>query len=170
MVTLLIEDHGLSKLLSHSLVQDLSFTNKLAFKILYPKHFFLTRGNHETLTMNRMYGFEGEVTAKYNKKMFDLFTEVFCHLPLAVVLNKKIFICHGGLFSKDGITLDDIKKVNRVRQPPDEGIMCELLWSDPQPQHGRSPNKRGVGVAFGPDVTKKWLKANNLGTFLSVSF
>ena len=27
--------------------------------------------------------------------------------------------------------------------------MCELLWSDPQPQPGRSPSKRGVGVGFG---------------------
>lgn len=27
--------------------------------------------------------------------------------------------------------------------------MCEMLWSDPQPQQGRSPSKRGVGVAFG---------------------
>ena len=27
--------------------------------------------------------------------------------------------------------------------------MCELLWSDPQAEPGRSPSKRGVGVAFG---------------------
>ena len=27
--------------------------------------------------------------------------------------------------------------------------MCELLWSDPQAENGRSPSKRGVGVAFG---------------------
>jgi predicted amidohydrolase YtcJ len=27
--------------------------------------------------------------------------------------------------------------------------MCELLWSDPQAELGRSPSKRGVGVAFG---------------------
>ena len=35
------------------------------------------------------------------------------------------------------------------REPPGEGLMCELLWSDPQPQPGRSPSKRGVGVGFG---------------------
>ncbi len=27
--------------------------------------------------------------------------------------------------------------------------MCELLWSDPQAEPGRSPSKRGVGVGFG---------------------
>ena len=44
---------------------------------------------------------------------------------------------HGGLFSKDDIKLDDIRAVDRCRQPPEEGIMCELLWSDPQPMYGR---------------------------------
>lgn len=40
--------------------------------------------------------------------------------------------------------------------------MCDLLWSDPQPQEGRAPSKRGVGVQFGPDVTENFLKLNNL--------
>ena len=55
---------------------------------------------------------------------------------------------HGGLFNSDDVSLDDIRKINRNRQPPDEGetlyshcvlcdigtvgLMCELLWSDPQ--------------------------------------
>ncbi|KAM7299415.1 serine/threonine-protein phosphatase 5 [Ixodes scapularis] len=42
------------------------------------------------------------------------------------------------------------------------GIMCELLWSDPQPQEGRSPSKRGVGIHFGPDVTRRFLDRNGL--------
>ena len=42
------------------------------------------------------------------------------------------------------------------------GIMCELLWSDPQPQCGRSQSKRGVGTQFGPDVTKRFLQKNKL--------
>ncbi|KAL0311475.1 UNVERIFIED_CONTAM: Serine/threonine-protein phosphatase 5 [Sesamum angustifolium] len=40
--------------------------------------------------------------------------------------------------------------------------MCELLWSDPQPQLGRGPSKRGVGLSFGADVTKRFLQDNNL--------
>lgn len=58
--------------------------------------------------------------------------------------------------------MDDIKNTDRNRQPPDEGIMCELLWSDPQPMFGRSPSKRGVGCQFGPDVTRKFLERNKL--------
>ncbi|KAB0398599.1 hypothetical protein E2I00_009953, partial [Balaenoptera physalus] len=70
------------------------------FKLLYPDHFHLLRGNHETDNMNQIYGFEGP--------------------------------------------------------------MCDLLWSDPQPQNGRSVSKRGVSCQFGPDVTKAFLEENNL--------
>ncbi|KAF5811754.1 putative protein-serine/threonine phosphatase [Helianthus annuus] len=40
--------------------------------------------------------------------------------------------------------------------------MCEILWSGPQPNPGRGPSKRGVGLPFGGDVTKRLLKDNNL--------
>lgn len=40
--------------------------------------------------------------------------------------------------------------------------MCELLWSDPHPGEGRTPSKRGVGVAFGSDVTRSFLQSNKL--------
>ena len=40
--------------------------------------------------------------------------------------------------------------------------MSDLLWSDPQPFPGRSPSKRGVGLNFGPDVTERFLNANDL--------
>nr|AZT88974.1 serine/threonine-protein phosphatase 5 [Periplaneta americana] len=132
------------------------------FKLLYPEHFFMSRGNHESQTMNQMYGFEGEVKAKYTAQMSELFTEVYNWLPLAHCLNGRILVMHGGLFSRDDVTLEEIKEIDRNRQPPEEGLMCELLWSDPQPQVGRAPSKRGVGVQFGPDVTKKFLELNGL--------
>ncbi|KAI1285321.1 Serine/threonine-protein phosphatase 5 [Halotydeus destructor] len=132
------------------------------FKLLFPNHFFMARGNHESQTMNQMYGFEGEVKAKYSVQMYDLFAEVFNLLPLTHCINKRVLVMHGGIFSKDTITLEDIRLTDRNRQPPDEGIMCELLWSDPMPQQGRAPSKRGVGVQFGPDVTETFCKLNSL--------
>ncbi|XP_072929717.1 serine/threonine-protein phosphatase 5 [Epargyreus clarus] len=133
-----------------------------SFKLLYPNHFYMSRGNHETLDMNRMYGFRGEVTSKYTSQMADLFTEVYNWLPLAHCINNRVLVMHGGLFSKDDVTLDDIRSVDRNKQPPEDGIMCELLWSDPQPMNGRAPSKRGVGCQFGPDVTANFLQRNGL--------
>ncbi|GAB5591058.1 Palmitoyl-protein thioesterase 1 [Umbelopsis nana] len=135
-----------------------------AFKWLYPNNLYLARGNHETDNMNKIYGFEGEVKAKFSETMFKLFSETFNALPLAHVIKNKILVVHGGLFSKDDVTLDDIRQIDRLsqRQPGTEGLMCELLWSDPQPENGRGASKRGVGIQFGPDVTKRFLDHNGL--------
>lgn len=132
------------------------------FKVLYPKHFYLSRGNHESHSMNQVYGFAEEVKTKYSYQMYNLFAEVFNQVPLCHLLNKRVLAMHGGLFSEDGITLDDIRKVDRIRQPPNDGIMCELLWSDPMVSPGRTPSHRGVGVHFGPDVTQAFCERNNL--------
>ncbi|KAI3937676.1 hypothetical protein MKW98_028018 [Papaver atlanticum] len=133
-----------------------------AFKCMSPSGIHLARGNHESKNMNKIYGFEGEVKSKLSEAFIELFAEVFCCLPLAHVLNGKVFIVHGGLFSVDGVKLSDIRKIDRFCEPPEEGLMCELLWSDPQPLPGRGPSKRGVGLSFGGDVTKRFLQENNL--------
>lgn len=134
------------------------------YKWLYPQSFFLNRGNHETDDMNRMYGFEGECKAKYNERVFKLFSESFSALPLATLIGDKYLVLHGGLFSDDKISLDDIRKLNRhnQRQPGQAGLMMEMLWTDPQPEPGRGPSKRGVGLQFGPDITKRFCENNGL--------
>jgi len=135
-----------------------------AYKCLYPQAVHINRGNHETDDMNKVYGFEGECRAKYNDRVFKMFSETFSALPLATLVGNKYLVLHGGLFSKDGVTLEDIRKINRHarRQPANEGLVNEMLWTDPQPNPGRGPSKRGVGLQFGPDVTKAFCDANGL--------
>uniref|UniRef100_A0A803M6D8 Serine/threonine-protein phosphatase 5 n=2 Tax=Chenopodium quinoa TaxID=63459 RepID=A0A803M6D8_CHEQI len=133
-----------------------------AFKCMCPSAMYLARGNHESRSMNKIYGFEGEVRSKLSETFVELFAEVFCCLPLAHVINQKVFVVHGGLFSVDGVKLSDIRAIDRFCEPPEEGLMCEVLWSDPQSNLGRGPSKRGVGLSFGPDVTKRFLQDNNL--------
>lgn len=132
------------------------------WKIVYPQSLHLTRGNHETKNLNKIYGFEGEVKHKYDVEVMELFSEVFCYLPLVIVLNSKVMVTHGGLFSQDGVKLSDLRAIDRVREPPDAGLMCELLWSDPCKMNGRQPSKRGVGLQFGPDVAHRFLDDNGL--------
>ena len=47
--------------------------------------------------------------------MAEVFRETFYWLPLAYVLNSRVLVLHGGLFSKDDVTLDDIRKIDRFR-------------------------------------------------------
>ena len=136
----------------------------IAFKLACPTGLYLSRGNHETKNMNKIYGFEGEVLHKYDSTIMKLFTDVFQWLPLCHVINDAVFVVHGGLSSENEgkISLETIASEARGREPPESGLMSDLLWADPQPQPGRSPSKRGVGYAFGPDITKNFLDHNNL--------
>jgi serine/threonine-protein phosphatase 5 len=56
-----------------------------------------------------------QVKHKYSDTMVTLFRETFCWLPLAHVLNSRVLVVHGGLFSRDGVTLDDIRAIDRYR-------------------------------------------------------
>ncbi|KAJ1834777.1 Palmitoyl-protein thioesterase 1 [Coemansia sp. RSA 2711] len=149
----------------------------LALKVLYPDSFFLNRGNHESVNMNQLYGFEGEVRHKYptqGKRLFQLFQEVFEALPIAHLIQDKIFVVHGGLYSRntarnstqpdgDGVVrLSELREMSRFYQPSHNSLLCESLWSDPQSQDGRAPSPRGTAIQFGPDVTREFCEANGL--------
>lgn len=134
----------------------------LCFKLLYPKHFYMARGNHESRNLNKVYGFEMEVISKYDSAVYEAFIRLFYSLSLAHCINHEILVIHGGLFSKDGVTLEEIRNIKRFREIPESGIMCELLWSDPSKINGRHPSNRGVAITFGPDVVKNFLEENKL--------
>lgn len=73
-------------------------------------------------------------------------------------------VCHGGLPSTDGILLKNIREIDRFIEPPERGVMCDLLWADPSPTSGRNVSKRGVSMTFGADISNKFLDENNLST------
>ena len=104
----------------------------LCLKIRYPTRIFLTRGNHES----------SEIT-------------------LAAIIDKKIFCLHGGL-SPEIKTIDQIRELDRKRDVPNSGPMCDLLWSDPEERTGWGISPRGAGYIFGGDISKKFLSTNDL--------
>lgn len=134
----------------------------LAYKIKYPENFFLLRGNHECASINRIYGFYDECKRRYNIKMWKTFTDCFTCLPVAAVVAEKIFCVHGGL-SPEHHSMDQIRRIARPTDVPDSGIICDLLWSDPdQSIEGWGENDRGVSYVFGGKVVQKFLKTHDL--------
>jgi len=130
----------------------------LAYKIKYPENFFMLRGNHECSSINRIYGFYDECKTRYSLKIWKLFNDCFNCLPLGAIIEDKILCIHGGL-SPDLKTLEQIRRIVRPTEIPDTGLLCDLLWADPDTEvQGWQENDRGVSFTFGGDVVENFLR------------
>lgn len=134
----------------------------LAYKLKYAENFFLLRGNHECASINRIYGFYDEIKRRYNVRLWKAFTDCFNCLPVCAVVDGKILCMHGGL-SPDLRDLGDVDHLPRPTDIPDAGLLCDLLWSDPDKDvQGWGENDRGVSYTFGTDVVTRFLQKHDL--------
>ena len=134
----------------------------LCYKIKYPEKVTLLRGNHESSVTNRIYGFYDECKRRYSIKLWKAFTDLFNYLPVAALIDDKILCMHGGL-SPDLKNLQNIQDISRPTEIPDTGLLCDLLWSDPDKEAVEyDENDRGVSVIFGEKVVMDFNKKNDL--------
>lgn len=134
----------------------------VALKVRYPKRITILRGNHESRQITQVYGFYDECLRKYgNARVWTLFTDLFDYLPLTALIDNRIFCLHGGL-SPSIDTLDNVRKLDRVHEPPHDGPMCDLLWSDPDVRYGWGISPRGAGYTFGHDISDAFNHNNGL--------
>lgn len=134
----------------------------LALKAQFPNHVFLLRGNHECSNTNDHYGFREEC-AQYagegntpDDTLWTIFNRVFQWLPLCASVNGRIFCVHGGL-SPELKSLDQLDAIDRstLATVPDSGLVCDLLWSDPdRNETGWGENDRGCSHTFGPKIVE----------------
>ena len=82
-------------------------------------------------------------------------------MPITALIEGKIFALHGGL-SPSLDTLDQARKLDRVREIPHEGAFCDMMWSDPDDRSGFGVSSRGAGYTFGKDITTQFCRANDL--------
>ena len=134
----------------------------LAYKIKYPTKVTLLRGNHESSVTNRIYGFYDECKRRYNVRLWRSFTDLFNFLPVAALIDDKILCMHGGL-SPELKNLQNIENISRPTDIPDSGLLCDLLWSDPDKEVLEyDENDRGVSVIFGEKIVEDFNKKNDL--------
>jgi serine/threonine-protein phosphatase PP1 catalytic subunit len=149
----------------------------MAYKIKNPENFFLLRGNHESENVNRVYGFYDECILyfkeegkrRYNLKIWKLFSEMFNWMPVAALIDDKIFCVHGGL-SQDLHNFDQIHKIARPSDIPSSGnlsnysgLLCDLLWSDPSNEAVKwKESDRGVSYTFSKEIVQKTIEKLNI--------
>ncbi len=95
------------------------FVYLLLLKVLYPKNFYLLRGNHEITETTNVYQFLAEIQLKYSSQAQAVFTMsswMFRQLPLAAVIDKSVFVVHGGL-GRPPFTIAGLNEINRFRDP-----------------------------------------------------
>lgn len=126
-----------------------TITLLLCLKLRFPENVFLLRGNHECASVTKVYGFYDECKRRASVKTWRNFVDVFNSMPIAAIVGERIFSVHGGISPYLG-SLEDIENFKRPSDIPEDGLISDLLWSDPDPQVKEwSDNDRGVSVCFG---------------------
>ncbi|SAM09690.1 hypothetical protein [Absidia glauca] len=140
-----------------------------SLKMWYPNSFFLLRGNHECRHLTDYFTFKIECQHKYSERIYEACMDSFCCLPLAAIMNRQFLCVHGGL-SPELQTLDDLRVIDRFREPPTHGLMCDLLWADPLEEFGSEKTNelyihnhvRGCSYFYSYHAACQFLERNNL--------
>lgn len=109
-----------------------TITLLLLYKIKYSQTFFMLRGNHESSQVTKIYGFYDECKRRCGtSKVWKYYVDCFNSLPFAGVISDKIFCVHGGI-SPYLQNMSQIEKILRPTEVPQDGLLTDLLWSDPE--------------------------------------
>ncbi|TBT98589.1 serine/threonine-protein phosphatase [Hamiltosporidium magnivora] len=121
-----------------------------SYKIKYPENFFYC-----VVTMN----------VQVLIRFMDLMTNVKEDMTIncgKYLQNNRILCMHGGI-SPELKSIDQIRSIVRPTDVPDVGLLCDLLWSDPDSAvNGWGSNERGVSVTFGCDIVQEFLDKHEL--------
>ena len=119
-----------------------------SLKIKFPEQIHILRGHHEDRKVNYLLGFAEECAQKFCEdyknpsSIFTRINKVFDFLPLAAVVERKLFCVHGGI----GQNLKNLRQIDRIKRPieishesnqmtQEQILLNEMLWTDPIDTH-----------------------------------
>jgi diadenosine tetraphosphatase ApaH/serine/threonine PP2A family protein phosphatase len=140
-----------------------TFLYLVTLKLKYPSQIWMLRGNHESRAVSKQYGFFDECLQSYGHAVvWNLCQDAFDLLPVAALINKRIFSVHGGL-SPSVPLIETIDVLDRQTELGTEGALAELAWGDPNNDIGGwAVSPRGAGWHFGITPTNEFCRANRI--------
>lgn len=124
-------------------IETLAFV--LALKVRFPDKIFLLRGNHECAEINgdeELYlsgSFKSQLKLTYGVKdgdeLWRAFNRCFEYMPLAAVIDKKVFCVHAGIprYLARNPSCDILETIASIPRPPNitDDLVFDLIWADP---------------------------------------
>lgn len=132
-------------------------------KLSWRDRLIMLRGNHESMEMNRWYGFYSVVTSQYGRELYLEFAKLFSQLPYAALINDEIFCVHGGL--PEGMNrVEEVEEFSKGEIDPVYRKAVELVWNDPcEDIEHFAPSWRGGGAKlFGRRAFENFMETNKL--------
>ena len=130
---------------------------------LYPDNIFLIRGNHEFRQVNEIYGFKQQIVHVFDSiSPWEKANNAFDSLPLAAVIDNKIFCVHGGITPNIQKIAEITLKYTKPIYNFEDDILFDLMWGDPSTSSNSFvPSIRGMGNQFGVYALNHFLAENN---------
>jgi diadenosine tetraphosphatase ApaH/serine/threonine PP2A family protein phosphatase len=110
-----------------------------AQKLLMPSKFLLIRGNHEIRAVQETFSYKTECIEKFGPELglevWEATNKAFDTLPIAAVIDKKVFCVHGGIplpTLGDGLISSIAEVPVNLSDPMEESLLAwDIMWNDP---------------------------------------
>ena len=121
--------------------------------------------------MAQMFSFRAECIHKYDEELYDLCMEVFDTLPICGIVGRDYLCSHAG-FGPGFTGINEVNKINRFVEIPEEGVICDIVWADPAEDEDAQETEfemnkdRRISFKYGLKPVQNVLK--NTGTLILV--
>ncbi|MFM1912846.1 MAG: hypothetical protein RIR51_684, partial [Bacteroidota bacterium] len=128
--------------------------------------FHILRGSTEDIEIAKIYGLGEECKEKFKENIedpnsvFQAICDLFNYLPLAALIENKIFCVHSGI-GENLKSLEDIMSIKKPYSINESQIILDILWSVPE-----EFKSEYSGNNITTNLRKRYFNENLIGEFM----
>ncbi|MHA1954052.1 MAG: metallophosphoesterase [Candidatus Heimdallarchaeaceae archaeon] len=139
----------------------------------FPERVHMLRGNHETELICKFYGFAIETYVRHRKEILDYALKMFKEMPIAAVIDNRIFCIHGGVGGNEKGEVVQLPEIRNFKKRDELGVdLYQVLWNDPSEDFDDTHNffERGFRGnrtrIFGRRAVEEFCSKSNIETII----